>query len=73
LTSISILYSNIKGSTLLGSSSVVCQHPMVLRPRLSKIANLTASLASSASPISRVLSSPTYESITFYNADMYAA
>ena len=51
---------------------MVRQHPMVLRPRLPKITNLTASLASFVNPISRVLSSPTYESITFYNADRYA-
>jgi len=71
LTSISIVSSNIKGSTLLSSSSVIRQHPMVLRPRLPKITNLTTFLASSASPVFRTLSSPAYESITFYNADRY--
>jgi hypothetical protein len=46
---------------------------MVLRLQLPKTALLTASAASSAAPISRVMSSPTSEPIAFSDADRYEA
>jgi hypothetical protein len=53
--------------------SAARQHSMVLRPRLPKTALLIASIASSAAPISRVMSSPTSEPIGFSDADKYEA
>jgi len=49
------------------------QHLMVLCLRLPKPALLTAYAASSATPISRVTSSPTFEPIAFSDADRYEA
>jgi hypothetical protein len=46
---------------------------MVLCPWLLKIALLTTSAASSATPICWVMSSPTSESIAFSDADRYEA
>ena len=63
---------------LIGSSSppscpTARQHHMVLRPRLSKIAHLTASAAMVVAPIYQVLSPPIYETIAFSDADKYDA
>ena len=52
---------------------MVRQHHMVICPWLPKTANLMPSFALSANSISRVLSPPAYELITFSNADMYEA
>jgi len=53
--------------------SATHSHPMVLCPWLLKIALLTTSAASSATPICWVMSSPTSESIAFSDADRYEA
>ena len=49
------------------------QHPMVLRSRLPKTALLAASTTASTAPNCRVLSSPTCEPLTLFDADRYEA
>jgi hypothetical protein len=60
-------------SDLHATLSVICQHPMVLYPRLPKTTHLTAFSASTTSPSSRVITPPVYEPISFSDADRYEA
>ena len=55
------------------SWSTTRQHPIVLRPRLSKTALLIAFTVASATPNCRVMSSPACEPLTFSDADRYEA